>query len=475
MVIALPLLLISVLMGLGRTEVITPTDMCKLSIGSSVFNLTGLKNHDNLSVTRKVKKANTQKYTVVTSLCSYLDLESIRSRLPTEKQAKLRYTPPLNGMRPNVVIVKEEGDVLEAFDLAYAVSSDSKNWKASFEESKPSEDGEMMAKPSEPLVVQYNLKDSQRAAELNLSAVVFKFICFKEEDFDFFDQRLVEDTLVFQYNGRLACSVLQPLPSNRTWAYALIFLIVISIYGLFLDRDNERLVMTLSSIQGSIMTVIAGWIAFTLFGDYTGRKLQQDTQNLFLMLSLGFCFLAVGSSYFSRYISMFFVCVASSFALNCSILYAFCIIFQMRILLMLFYLGGLVCAGALLSLVWLSTVFREVYSFTIVSATTNSFYLCASLAYFTGWYVNIFAFNQFKAFGRVDSIQFKQWVFFLLQIAITASVVTFRVKQMRKQKMEAMAKNAGLFRKAGLTSSGIDGGYLEADRGDEEHMTVIAM
>jgi len=84
--------------------------------------------------------------------------------------------------------------------------------------------------------------------------------------------------------------------------------------------------------------------------------------------------------------------------------------------------------------------------------------------------LDIFNFNRYKAYGKVDSISFKHWIFFLTWIAITSVVVGFRVGQARKLRQEAMEKNAGLFKKSALVD--IDG-YVEPD--EDPVTTVIAM
>ena len=85
--------------------------------------------------------------------------------------------------------------------------------------------------------------------------------------------------------------------------------------------------------------------------------------------------------------------------------------------------------------------------------------------------MNILNYNQFKEFGKVEWIKFKHWFFFLASCAITATVVTIRVKQARKTRNEAMVKNAGLFKRSYFTTAS-EGGYMEHD---DDMPTVIAM
>lgn len=455
-----------------KAEVITPNDLCKLYVGSQVFNLTGLKNHEDLNITKvqKGKSEDISKYTILSSLCTGLSLGDIKQRYPVEKREQIKYTPTSKGTGPNIVVIKEnpKNNSIEAFDLASFDQSDNKNWKASCDDLN-NDSKELQSKGNPSLDITYNIVGNEKSAEVGLKTVSFKFVCFQEEDFDFFDERVVGSTLVLQYNGKKACSINKAVLIDSKWNFAIVILICTSMYGLFLDRDNERMVMTLGGVQGAFMTAMGVYLALRMIAG----PLNSDADTLFQLFGAAFMFLAIGLSYFSRYVSLTFVSVASSFSINVTLLYAFCLIFQVRIPLLMFYIGGVICWISLLALNYYNTTFREKYSFTIVSATTNSFYLCSSLAYASGWFVDMFTFNQFKPFGKVDSIQFKHWVFFLLQLTITGLVTTFRVHQAYKAKMEAITKNAGLFRKQGLQGD-IDG-YIEPDRGDDYGTTVIAM
>lgn len=455
-------LLALLLLGIvACAEAIVPADLCRLYVGGRVFNLTGVGNHEELALQQGGSR---KPFAVVSSLCRSLSLEDLKAKFPALKD-KLQYAPPPQGQAA-VVLVPTDAAAPSAKAVNLAVfSPGSRQWKAALEERSK----DQAAKSASALEITYQVADEGAASQLGISKVVFRFVCFQEDDFDFFDERVVGSTLVLQYDGGKACSINQPKLIDSKWNLAILVLVCTSIYGIFLDREHERIVMTLGSVQGAFMTVIAIYIALGYVNGPTTR--EKDT--FMQLFGAGFIFLAVGLSYFSRYVSMFFVCIASSFAVNCTLLYAFCLIFGLYIPTFLFYIGGLTSAGALLGLLWFSTPFREKYSFTLVSATTNAFYLCGSLAYITDWVVNMFNFNEFKAFGKVDRIQFKHWVFFLLQLAITAGVASFRMRQAKKTRDEAIAKNASLFKKEG-TSGDVEG-YFQPDRGDDDPLTIIAM
>jgi hypothetical protein len=347
---------------------------------------------------------------------------------------------------------------------------DSARWRAKYEDPGNFESRSLQGKNNPTLELSYNVTKNHRSAEIGINAVSFKFVCLQEDDFEFSDQRVVGSTLVLQYTGKKACSIDRPILIDGKWYYAIALLVITSVYGLWLKENQERRVMTLGSVQGAFMTLIAVYIAF---GRMT-KNISNEKEAIFEILSLAFMFLAVGMSFFIRYVSIFFVCVASSFSINCTLLYLSSLMFRVPIPTWLFYIGGLASATALWLLMWFSAIFREKYSFTILSATTNSFYLCASLAYAANSVINMFTYNKFNSFGKVESSKFKHWVFLLLQLIITAVVVSFRVHQAHKTKKAAILKNASLFvRKPGLTGD-IDG-YIEADRGEDYPQTIIAM
>ena len=76
------------------------------------------------------------------------------------------------------------------------------------------------------------------------------------------------------------------------------------------------------------------------------NQIHPETLLLVQVLMVG-TFLVVGLSYFYRFICLSFVCIASSFAMNCLTLYLFCILFQVRILVSLFYIGGFLYVASL--------------------------------------------------------------------------------------------------------------------------------
>lgn len=459
-------LMILVLLALAvqvLSESIVPQDLCKLYVGSEVFNLTGLREHDSVTITLTKDK----KYTIVSSMCSPLNVETLKEKYPSDRREKVKYTGN-SELQPNLLLIDESkpDGFIEISDLAYLSPDKLKDWRASYEKVNQADNKELLSAESPALEIAYNISNNEKATEIGIAEVVLKYVCVGEEDFEFFDERLVGATLVFQYNGKKACTIRDKTTLDSNWNLALFLLICISTFGLFLDRENERLALTLGSMQGAAMTVVGVYIAC----GFKSGTIPKETEVAIQILSFAFGFLVVGLSYFSRYVCLFFVCIASSFAMNCITLYLFALIFQVMILPSLFYIGGVIFAGMLLTLMWYSHTFREKYSFTIVSATTNAFYLCACLGYATNYAVNILTFNKFKQFGKVESIEFKHWVFFLVWVAITVVVVTFRVQKASKSRKEAMAKNAGLFKRFSY-GVGIDG-YIEPE---DDPATVIAM
>lgn len=457
--LTLPLLLLQ----LTAAATITLQDPCRLYVGKRVFDLTQVPARADLPLTTN----NDNNYTVLSSLCTPVAAADVQRRFPGRK---LVIDPKRSGT-PAVVVVKEnsEKNEVEVFDLAVFSTEGNSKWKATIEDVKEKDSKELKSKNIPSLEISYKVDSTTSLSELKIKTILYRFVCFQDDEFDFFDERVVGSTLILQYDGKKACSINEEQLFDRKWNFAVVILAFTSIYGIFLDRDHERIVMTLGSVQGAFMTVIGVYIAI---GYVTGST-NQEKDMWMQIFGISFVFLAVGLSYFSRYVSMFFVCIASSFAVNCTLLYSFCLIFRLYIPIYLFYIGGIICAASLLALLWFSTPFREKYSFTIVSATTNSFYLCASLAYVTNCVVNMFNFNQFKAFGKVDHVAAGNWGFLLLQLAITGGVVGFRMHQARKHREEATARNKSLFRKEERT--GDVEGYFAPDRGDEDPHTVIAM
>lgn len=445
---------------------IVPTDLCKLYVGSRVFDLRGISHHADLPLT-KTKEGKQTKFTVGSSLCGPIDFEKFKKRaLPKGK--KVTYSNS-GDHKPRVIFIREKEDAIEAFNLAVFGENELNRWTASVEDWEEQK-SDQTSKNNQTLRIAYSIPDHLKSPELGIDTIDFKFVCYKQDDFEFYDERIVGSSLILQYNGKKACSINYNTGLDTKWNIPIFLLAVTSIYGLFLDKDNERIVMTLSTVQGSFMVVAGIYLAFELISG----PITQDKDTVLQFFSIAFMFLSIGLGYFSRYVSLFFVCIASSFALNCTLLYTFCLMFGVYVPAFLFYMGGLVCAVTLLSLYWFNTAFREKYSFTVVVALTNSFYLCGAIAYSVKWTQNIFTFNEFKDFGKIDRIQFKHWVFLLLEFAIAGSVIGFRLHQARKEKEKAMAKNAALFKKERASIQEHEG-YFQPDRGDDDPLTVIAM
>lgn len=467
------LLFVVSLLALNLSEVraiqasINPTDMCKLYVENKVLNFTGINYHQDLFLNYKEQQTG-EKYILVASLCHPLNIEDVKLKIPEDKRGTTIYRPSPDNKRPNVVMIKRtKEDKYEIIDLAYINSDQQDKWLA-IPHYNTSDAWQRPETYSVELF--YDISENQAAQELGLSNIQFRNICLKDDDFEFYDERVEGGSIIFQYNGKKACELTIDRHSYYLEYINSVIVFIASAIGLFLGSDNERVALPIASLQGAFMVMVATDLTIRSYIPQSEESIHNKLYYFFirLLLIVG----SVGFSYFSRYVSIFFLCAASTYAVNWSLLYLVTLLFKVGIPFWLFHVGSMIVGIALVLLAYYSASFREKYAFAINTAVTNSFYLCFTIEFILGWYLDIFNFNSFKQFGKYDIIEVKNWILFVMQLTLTLVMITFRIHRAKKNKMEAMRKNQFLFRSTAFAAGG---DYTEPEDRGEDGATVIAM
>ena len=453
-------------------EVHTPENMCKLYVASKLFNFTGI---DTLSVTPlpHLGQESGVKYTLLASICNPITLDQIKSNIAEDQISTLNYTGRLDGRQPNVVMVRQGKDTTTVVDIAYINSDMSKNWKAKARSTDPVAELDDTLVSSYQLDMAYDISNMPEAKELRISRLNFKNICINDDDFDFYDQRVEDKNMIFQYNGKKACELVVRTNRNLSNYAACVVIFIASLIGSFLNRGRERIALAISSIQGSFIFILVLEMTISMY--YNGALFNDNHHFYFGMFKVLFVFIAVGFSYFSRYVSLFCLSIATTYAINWTILYMITILFKIRIAFFLCHLGAVIDGIVILMFMRYSPVFREKYAFMINTSISNSFYLCFSLSYLLGWMLDMFSFNSYSDFGMRNQVTIKNWFFMVLQLTIMAILIFVKVYKSNLATKEAIKKNADLFRSSVYVKS--DGYGDIGDIADKygDGPTIIAM
>ena len=218
-----------------------------------------------------------------------------------------------------------------------------------------------------------------------------------------------EPLYIFKYNGPKACPI--EMPDYITFfSKNIVFLAVLfltSVVGMVLGKDKERLVMALTSVQAAIMIASAAGI----WVDIHYKIDKQLAELYFGIIAIIWSVLVFGASYFSRPISMFFVCGALSYSIVWTICYLITVSLEVSIHWLIYLLSTVVSFVLISTASTFNPQLREKYSFVIYTSITNPFFLCMSIAVYLKLYVDVITYSQYKEWRREDQIRPYAWVF----------------------------------------------------------------
>ena len=408
----------------------------------------------------------TNKVEVYINMCRTLDTKLL------EREIRDRYNSQYGNSASNMVVGVYQNEKLttvysKRFDNSTAYRS--KVYSNSSELDNEVEYRRIPRSNISSIILSYEDLDNRMKDDSGIRKVVFVNTCYKDSSIDFYDQYFIKDlnTLVVLYKGGRSCGVMVPnyiyfLSQNIPF---LLILFLTSLVGIFIGRDNERLSMSLSSVQASIMIFTSICVYATKWVDLTSQS-SFDTFSLICFLSSS---VALSLSYFNRKVSLTFVCIATSYSIVWSTTYLYILIFKINVPFINFIIGNiLVCAVIVIISVY-SRKAREKYSYVIYTALTNSFYLCLAVFIWTKSYLDIISFNAYTKYGKYDDITYKHWLFPIIQIVLTCVLLIKQERYARKMVRENKDKITNTLTERIIKNDN------DVYEGKNENETLIAM
>jgi hypothetical protein len=288
----------------------------------------------------------------------------------------------------------------------------------------------------------YEIEDAQIKTTLNLSRIRYSFTCDPLQTTEFHTIFHQSDTkeLVLMYTGPKSCPLV-----IKDYVYFLSknigFLIILfasSVVGMFLKKSNERLIMSLTSVQAAVMITTAVCITLDTY-------INHDNGEYSLSIA-AFCsgVVAFSFSYFSRMIAVLFVCVALSYSISWTGLYVVTVAFKLGVESNVFLSVNGVMLIALLAASIASQKLREKYAYGIYTSITFPFFLCLSVSIFFNKYLDVITFNKYKDWGRVDAITWKTWISVLVQVVISTILIYSRCVSEFKDHSDSLGQSGSL-------------------------------
>lgn len=397
-------------------------DPCKAYIGGHFYDLEGADPKLNIALGPKFR--------LMANLCKPVDIRQLE-----EKGFRLKENDHYKGKFPNIVIayqLSETSGII--YPLSYIDSDSEKFWEVSLGSYRnywnslkknsrsaigSEEDKETPNNSTEVKVTTVKILDHEQYEGKHIKLVDFSFRCEKNPSlamhYGYYDANTHQAK--FGYSGPSACPIDLPdyiMFFSRNISF-LALLFITSFIGLFIGKKYERLAMSLTSVQATVMILSGVLIYLTL---HLRSDLEDKKEYFEIVLALSalviFCL-----SFFYRIVANFFMGVSVSYTITWTFLYLGTVFFHTNISFTIL----LIINTAVMTLIVFSncyfTIFRERYSYGIFTGLTNPFYLCMSISVFLGVYLDIITFDKFKNWGKYDSVSWKSWIFIPIQLLFT--------------------------------------------------------
>lgn len=210
-----------------------------------------------------------------------------------------------------------------------------------------------------------------------------------------------------------------------------------SLIGIFLGKEYERLTMPLTGVQVAVIAVMAvnmGW--------ENGKDLDRG---ILTGTFIGTAFIAMGFSYFSRKVALFFVITSTSFSLVFTGLYATSAGFKIAISIYAYpaFLLGVWIIIIISS--YLSESLREFYAYSLYTAIVFPFYLFLAIGVYFGIGFDIFQYSAYKSWGYHPATPLSAWLLLAGQLLLTAAMLYVRLclYPQRKLRMSSLRSIRG--------------------------------
>ena len=270
-----------------------------------------------------------------------------------------------------------------------------------------------------------------------LAGIKLTFRCEKDSILEmrhnYFDSKTKQ--ACFTYTGPSACPVLIPDFVNffsRNMAFILL-LVLTSMIGIFLGKRSERVAMSLTTIQATIMMLSAALVVTKNNSDFNLEHKENYFGLSLAMISLMAAFL----SFSYKRLALFFTCISVSYSITWTIMYCSTVLFGTRVSLTFLMVMNLAISLAILLLCYLLPTFRERYSYRVYSAITNPFFLCMAASIYFDVYLDIVTFDAYTSWGKIDTVTWKGWIFLVVQIILSAALLFKAIKWDTKDRVRS--------------------------------------
>lgn len=353
--------------------------------------------------------------------------------------------------RPNLVVALEysgdskENKIKVAYNVAFPfIGQKSSGWSYSFGNSRYGFGTNTVT----TIDFVHEITDIELVSKINIGFIRGKLACSTGDEFSdtYLDMSYgqTHKELVFAYTGPKACKMpatdyLEFFSQNYIFL-GLIFLT--ALIGMFLRKSQERLAMSFTSVQAAVMIAAGTCVYLNKVVNTTDK-----TNEFYFSISITIAAFAVfGFSYFSRYIAVFFVCIALSYSIVWTVLYLVTASLKVAIPLIYYLISNVACFTLIIITSCYFPQLRERYSFGVYTSITNPFFLCTSVAIYFRVYLDILTFNLYKDWGRQDLIDTKTWLIIPVQLLLTIFLAWLRCssyarKSELKLKEDRMSSN----------------------------------
>jgi hypothetical protein len=401
---------------------VSPQSLCQFYQNGELFDLSEIYR----TTQRFVMKQTNQTYEIYLNLCSEIDQNHIKEY----KEEQLEGA----GSNINSIVVDIQGKNYTILTRSGA------GWKKTVWLKKRTGFGPATNLTS--IDITHEIDNVLIKSLLNLSRIRYSFTCDALQSAEFhtiFHQSETKE-LVLIYTGPKSCPLVIKdyisFLSRNVGFLAILF--ASSLIGMFLKRSNERLLMSLTSLQAAVMITTALCITFDAY-------INQDNGEYYLSIAaFSAGMIAFGFSYFSRMVAVLFVCVSLSYSISWTLLYVVTVAFRLGVDSVVFLsVNGAVLAAILVSSIS-SQKLREKYSYGIYTSITYPFFLCLSVSIYFKQYLDVITFNKYRDWGREDNISWKTWIGVPVQIAISFALAYSRCVRDFSDRSEPVRVSGGL-------------------------------
>lgn len=289
----------------------------------------------------------------------------------------------------------------------------------------------------EQLILSYKVgdgtaKELREATGLSVLFVRVLINCGKDDNNDFHDiiYLIGSKELALSYRGTKGCG--KKVTKSETFlSKNITFTIILlgsSLACLFLGKNQERIVMSLTGVQ-LIIVMISKLFSLAYFN----TEEYKEVELYWNMGALAVLFIVFGLSFFSQFIAYGLTIVTMGYILYTTLTFLAVIFLDMPYL----RVYTLVAAFLLLAACLLKgQSVRQRYAYLIWTSIATPYFLTHIINIRLGMSFDLFGFNDYKQFGRQDKITLADCLYRLPQLIITSVLIFLKMRDYRKYRRD---------------------------------------